>query len=205
MYQSLKNLSSCISYSTRNRGFTLVEMIVSIGVFTISVLIIVGSLISLDNASRKARTERIATDNLSAALDSMARSIRMGTVFHCGCAGSFNTRLDCPMTDAVGGGGGQCLAFEGQFGSSLTPNDQIVFRLSGGRLQRSTNGGGAYLDMTAPEMTITNLKFYLTGSAAVIDQPVVIMNIRGKAGAQAKTMTDFNLQTTLAARTPNFP
>ncbi len=190
-------------------GFTLIEMIVAIGVFTISVLIIVGSLIMLDNASRKARTERIATDNLSAAIDSMSRSMRMGKTFHCGCTAPFDTPLDCPMTDTLGGGGSQCIAFEGQGGDSSSPADQIVFRLSGGHLQRSTQGGAllptdSYLDMTAPEITITNLNFYLRGSLPAVDQPVVTMNMQGKAGAQVKTATDFNLQTTIAPRTPNF-
>lgn len=193
-------------------GFTLVEMIVAMGVFTLSMLIIVGSLVSLNNASRKARTERIATDNLSAAIDSMARSMRMGTSFHCGCGGAgdptFPTgTLDCPM-DAFGGGGAQCIAFEGQSGTS-NPNDQIVFRFFNGHLQRSTQGGAllpvnTYLDMTAPEIVVTNLKFYLRGSAASVDQPVITMNIRGKSGVQAKTTTDFNLQTTISPRTPNF-
>jgi hypothetical protein len=179
-------------------------MIVAIGIFMVSMLIIVGSLVSLNNASRKARTERIVTDNLSAAMDSMTRSIRMGTSFHCGCAGSFDTPSDCPMSDTLGNGGDQCLAFEGQSGSSVTAADQIIFKLSGGRLQRSTNGGISYLDMTAPEISITNLKFYLRGSTVDEDQPIITMNIRGKSGAHAKTMTDFNLQTTIAPRTPNF-
>ncbi len=85
-------------------------MIVAIGVFMISVLIIVGSLVTLTNASRKARTERITTDNLSAALDSMTRGIRMGTAFHCGAA-PFNTPQDCVMSDVLGAGVGQPLAF----------------------------------------------------------------------------------------------
>lgn len=191
------------------RGFTLIEMIVAIGVFMISVLIIVGSLIMLNNASRKARTERIATDNVSAAIDSMSRSMRMGTTFHCGCTPPFDGALDCPMTDALGSGGSQCIAFEGQGGDKTSPNDQIVFRLSGGHLQRSTQGGAllptdTYLDMTAPEIDITNLNFYLRGSLPTIDQPVITMNIRGRSGARVNLATDFNLQTTVAPRTPNF-
>jgi type II secretory pathway pseudopilin PulG len=215
MHRSLKNLYPNKRHrygkASLTAGFTLVEMIVAIGVFMISVIIIVGSLISLNNASRKARTERIAMDNLSAAIDSMSRSMRMGTSFHCGCGGggdpTFPTGTrDCSMTDTLGSGGAQCIAFEGQGGSSASPNDQIVFRLFGGHLQRSTQSGAlnSYLDMTAPEITITNLNFYLQGSTAATDQPAIIMTIRGRAGARAQTATEFNLQTSIAPRTPNF-
>lgn len=209
MDQTSKNSPPNVTRANMRKGFTLIEMIVAIGVFTTSVLIIVGSLIMLNNASRKARTERIATDNLSAAIDSMSRSMRMGTQFHCGCTAPFDVPLDCPMTDALGGGGSQCIAFEGQGGDKESSADQIVFRLSGGRLQRSTASGAlsptdTYIDMTAPEINITDLKFYLRGSSPAIDQPVVTMNLRGRSVGQAKTATDFNLQTTIAPRTPNF-
>lgn len=204
----MKSLSFFKKAAMRNSttGFTLIEMIVAIGVFMVSVLIIVGSLVSLNNASRKARTERIAMDNLSAAIDSMSRSVRMGTSFHCGCGDPTTpgdttfpaTPRDCPLNYVFPNdtGGDQCLAFKGQSG------DQIVFQLANGRIQRSINGA-AYLDMTAPEILITNLKFYLRGSAQG-DQPMVSVMMRGKTGVQAKTATAFNLQTTIVPRTPNF-
>jgi hypothetical protein len=147
-------------------------------------------------------------DNLSAAIDSMSRSMRMGTSFHCGCevtAAAYALTKDCavPM-DTSGNGGERCIAFEGQGGNPLSIADQIVFQLSGGHLQRSTNGGTTYIDMTAPEIAITNLKFFLRGSTSAVDQPVISMLIRGKSGVKASSMTDFNLQTTIAPRTPNF-
>lgn len=188
-------------------GFTLIEMIVSMSIFTVIMLMIVGALISLDNAARKARAVRLVTDNLSAAVDSMSRNIRMGSTFHCGCevtAAAYATPKDCSFTDNLGNGGDECFAFEGQKGDSADPSDQIVYQLSGSRIQRSVDGGSTFLDLTAPELNITGLDFFVYGSTVNQDQPVVTMLLQGIAGVTAKDETNFNLQTTISGRTPNY-
>lgn len=190
-------------------GFTLLEMIVAIGIFLIALTIILGALVSINNAARKARSERVVTDNLSTAIDSISRSIRVGSTFHCGCGGSGDptsttTPQNCVMTDTLGNGGNTCLAFEGQLGDPTNPNDQIIYRLYGGSIQRSTNSGASYIPLTAPELTIASFRFYLYGTALSDDQPVVTMVIRGTASTTSRTATSFNMQTTVSAYTPSF-
>ncbi len=196
-------------------GFTLLEMIVAVSVFIVAILIIIGSLVSLNEESRKARTVRIVTDNLSAAVDSMSRNIRMGSSYHCGCGVSgvpstpgdatFPTApRNCAMTDTLGNGGDVCMAFEPEAGLTSTSSDQVIYRLSGNRIERSTDGGVSYLPLTAPEIKITDLHFYVYGTSPTVDQPVVTMTVRGTAALSVKTTTDFNIQTTIDARTPNF-
>ena len=192
---------------TGSHGFTLIEMIVATGIFTIVMLIVVGSLISLNNESRKSRSIRLVTDNISSAIDSMSRNIRMGAYFHCGCAGSVgypDAPLDCPLTDALGGGGDQCFAFESQFGDQKIASDQYVYRLFNRRIQRSKDGGTNFIDLTAPEITINELRFFTYGSTPDTHQPVVTVLIRGTASVTPKVATDFNIQTTLGSRTPNY-
>ena len=185
-------------------GFTLIEMIVSTSLFITAMLLIVGAMISLENASRKARTARIATDNVTAALDSMSRNIRMGSNFNCGCVAPLTTPRNCPMMDALGNGGDVCLALESQTGSALDPNDQYVYRLSGNRIERSTNSGTTYLALTAPEINMTALRFFVTGTEPNLNQPYVTMVVRGTASSSRKTTTNFDVQTTIGVRTPNF-
>ncbi len=188
-------------------GFTLIEMIVSVSIFIVIMLMIVGALISLDNAARKARAVRLVTDNLSAAVDSMSRNIRMGSTFHCGCevtAAAYATPNDCAFTDNSGNGGQACFAFEGQKGDSANPADQIVYQLSSNHIQRSVDGGTTFLDLTAPELTVTDLRFFVYGSTVNQDQPVVTMLLRGVAGITVKDKTNFNIQTTISGRTPNY-
>ncbi len=189
------------------RGFTLIEMIISVSIFVVIMLMIVGALISLDNAARKARTVRLVTDNLSAAVDSMSRNIRMGATFHCGCevnAAAYATPKDCAFTDDLGNGGQACFAFESQKGDIANPADQIVYQLSGNHIQRSVDGGTTFLDLTAPELNVTDLRFFVYGSTVNQDQPLVTMLMRGVAGMTVKDMTNFNIQTTISGRTPNY-
>jgi type II secretory pathway pseudopilin PulG len=199
-YTLLRNLRSS------SRAFTLLEIIVSTGVFVITMVILISSLVSLSNESRKARTIRMVTDNLSAAVDSIARNVRMGSTFHCGCESSpaaYDSGKDCTM-DTEGAGGATCFAYESQGGSSLNPNDQVVYRLFSGRVQRSTDGGVSFLNLTAPEITISNLRFFVYGTTKTQDQPIVTVVMRGATGATTRTSTTFNLETTIAARAPNF-
>jgi type II secretory pathway pseudopilin PulG len=203
------NTAVQLPHLSRKSGFTLIEMVVSTSIFIVVMLIIVGALVNLSDASRKARSTRIVLDNLSAAMDSMSRNIRMGTAFHCGCetsASEYATTENCAMTGDAGGGGEMCLAFEGPNGDPNTPNDQVVYRLFEGQIQRSTEAGvsGSFIGLTAPEIAVGRLQFFVYGTEMDQDQPVIMMQLQGSAAVTKRTRSDFNLQTTIAARTPNF-
>lgn len=188
----------------KQKGFTLIEMIISTSIFVVAMLIIVGALISLENASRKSRAIRTATDNLSAAIDSMSRNIRMGTYIHCGSTGTLNQPQNCPMTDSLGAGGDTFLVFESQLGSVSNDADQYVYRLNAGRIERSTDRGSTYMSLTSPEINITDLRFYVTGTETSNNQPYVTMLVRGVVLPGTTSSTVFNIQTTIGMRTPNF-
>lgn len=196
-------------------GFTLLEMLVSTSLFIVVMLVIVSALLSLELASRKARTIRIAADNVSAAISSMSRAIRMGSYIHCGCTGShatLATPLDCKIDNAgtgviSPGNGDTCIAFEAQNGDPMIDDDQFVYRLQNNRIQRSTRSGDAntWYDMTAPEIVIDSLAFYVGGSELNENQPFVTILVRGTATSSSiKVNTAFDIQTTVAVRTPNF-
>lgn len=69
-----------------NQGFSLIEMIVSLGIFAIVVTTAVGSLIVVMSNNQKLQAEQSAMTNLAFALDSMTREIRMGYAYVCGGA-----------------------------------------------------------------------------------------------------------------------
>lgn len=88
-------------------GFTLVELIVSIAVFTIVITISVGSLLVLISANENLQAEQSVMTNLSFALDSMTREIRTGTHYYCasasGLTGIFtnSTNLDVELLNGT--------------------------------------------------------------------------------------------------------
>jgi type II secretory pathway pseudopilin PulG len=64
-------------------GFTLVEMLVAVGLFIIVMVVSMGSLVAVVGADRRAQAIETVVNNLDFALDDMARTIRTGDNFHC--------------------------------------------------------------------------------------------------------------------------
>jgi prepilin-type N-terminal cleavage/methylation domain-containing protein len=176
-------------------GFTLIEIMVSISIFTMVVLIAVGSLISINDANRKIQSMRALMDNLNFALENISRPLRTGSSYHCGLSGSIVSPQDCPID------GSDFIAFEGASGSSSNTEDQIIFRLANGQIQKSTDSGASFLGITAPDITITNLAFYVSGSAVGdLQQPKILFLVGGIAQAGKGVVSEFNLQTTISQR-----
>jgi prepilin-type N-terminal cleavage/methylation domain-containing protein len=67
----------------KNLGFTLIELIVALGVFSVVVTTAVGSVLSLINNNQKLQAEQNIMSQLSFALDTMAREMRSGYNYYC--------------------------------------------------------------------------------------------------------------------------
>lgn len=66
-----------------HKGFTLVELIVSVGLFAIVVTITMTAYLRLISIERRSRATNDVVTNLSFVVDSMARGIRTGTGYQC--------------------------------------------------------------------------------------------------------------------------
>ncbi len=198
-------------FNSHETGFTLIEMLVSIALFAIVMVVCVGALLSLVVANKKAQALESVMNNLNISLDDMVRSIRAGSTFNCGSTAVPNlgvTAADCTAGDTT-------FSFT-PFGKDATvQNQRTVYRYisncptpSGGTvgcIERSLDGGADYDSLTAPEVSISAMEFYvvgtLAGSAGDHTQPRVIITISGTAGAgNVKTSTTFHLQATAMQR-----
>ncbi|MCH8889315.1 prepilin-type N-terminal cleavage/methylation domain-containing protein [Patescibacteria group bacterium] len=188
-----------------NRGFTIVEVLVSFAVFTLVITGSIGAMISIINANRKTQALQLVINNLNFALESMTRIIRIGHGYHCrsdlpGSFSAFAIPLDCP-------GGGTYLAVESSKGSSSDDLDQVVFRYDAinTRIERSTDSGQNWFPITAPEVLINDLKFTAVGTDSSDNkQPIVTITINGSAGTSQKTITEFKIQTSVSQRIVDF-
>ena len=190
--QSSKKMHEFLSTSTA--GFTLVEMIVAVALFAVVMIVAVSSLLSLVYANRKAHALQSVMNNLNIALDGMTRSIRMGSNYRCG--GPSPADPDCLN-------GGQALYFEAHNGDSSESTDDWAYWYDTDtkRLYKSEQGGAAGVPITAPEVSIESLTFYVVGTTRRdITQPKVVIAIKGVAGTQARTATTFSIQATAVQR-----
>lgn len=185
-----------------SNGFTLIEMVVSIGLFTIVLFIATSAFLTVVNADRKSRSVRIAADNLNLALEDMQRRVKTGLNYYCGTDTTLTGVYDCP-----GGTSGASFSFLEQDGQTRTTytydsGSKAIYRQSSGAIALYP---GENIRVTAPEISISDVKFIVKGSTpgAVADggdgvQAYVTIVISGSiAGAQP---TNFNIQTMITQR-----
>ena len=182
-----------------SEGFTLIELIVALGLFIVVIFIGVGSLLSVVDINRKAQAMRTAMDNLNLAMEEMSREIRMGTKYYCDPDLTFpivfsNNVVGCDIATGEHG----TFAFLDQNG--LT----IVYRRNGARIEKSRDGGATFVAVTAPGITIEYLKFDVMRVVNWADftgeQPSMLIAIGGTAGVKDALLSKFTLQTWVVQR-----
>ncbi|MCW9054436.1 MAG: type II secretion system GspH family protein [Candidatus Pacebacteria bacterium] len=182
----------------KQRGFTLIEIMVAVALFAVVMTISIGALLSLVEANRKAQALNSIKDNLNFALENMSRNMRAGTTYHCSTNTLVPSDLDSPEDCASGG---VLVAFEKFDGDPADPGDQVVYRFVANRIEKSVDGGSTFIPITASEVVIEDMKFYVVGTTqGDTKQPRIVMTIQGSAGVSARTVTNFNLQSTISQR-----
>ncbi|MBI5077823.1 MAG: type II secretion system protein [Candidatus Yonathbacteria bacterium] len=165
-------------FSKNSRGFTLIEMTVSLGLFTIIIFVATSAFLSVVNTDRKSRAVRVATDNLNIALEDMSRRIKTGSTYYCGSVDTLGVG-DCSS-------GGDTLFFTGQ--DTLRTNYTLV----NNAIWR-TIGSDPSVQVTSPEVNITGLRFIVSGSALFssgnTEQPKVVVAIDGSLGVGTASST----------------
>lgn len=199
-------MNTNIRMRSASRGFTLVEMIVAVALFSVVMLVCVGALLSLVTANRKAQALQSVMNNLNVAVDGMVRAIRVGTVYHCG-SGSYTVPADCQNGSTV-------FAFEPYHETSQGPVPPWIYWYATdengiGRLYKSEDGTAASgVPITSPDVSINSATFYVIGSCPIFGssctdnlQPKVLIVIKGTAGASnIKTTSTFHIQATAVQR-----
>jgi len=210
MYTPLKIRRS----KNHQRGFTLVEMIVSLGLFTVLVLSVTGALLSMLDANRKATAIRASMDGVNFALDDISRNVRTGWNYTCISTEDTNTStLIAPTTitacnTLATGGGIKVETSAGTMEYYFNPPSGTTFGVINKGF-RDNDGTASYaaVRLTPEDVNITSASFYvmgnnLVGDGLATDQPRVFVSITGTSGGKQQLQSTFQLQTLSAARIP---
>ncbi len=198
-------------YKTKTHsGFTLIEMIVSLGVFSIVVTTAVGAILVMIATNQRLQGEQSVMSNLSFALDNMTREIRTGTFYNCITSNppSNQESLGTSTSECVSGGIG--LSFvEG--GDSLTggSDERVMYYYdsSEGGFKRQV-GNDSPESIVSGGIVIQNAVFTVTGSDQVdssgdVEQPTVTLYVEAISEQDASsggTPKVYQLQTTITQR-----
>jgi len=165
------------------KGYTLIELLVSVAIFAIVMLGSTAAYISFINYNRQAQTTATIINSLYFAIDGMARDIRAGYQYQCsgGCTTSGNSQIS--FTDSTG-------------------NCTVTYGTLSGAIVRSTSGGGCTASqtnaaITDPSISVNSLLFYVRGSTAHdAVQPMATIVVSGTATVpNSTTVIPFQIET----------
>ncbi len=177
-------------------GFTLVEMMVAIAVFSVVMVTAMSALISVIDANNKAKSLKDAINNISFALEGISKDMRMGIDYKCSdpvTGSSIDREGNCI-------GGGQGISFI----SSKTGNPYVFYKFNGSQLWSCLGPNVSdcsslsdYSPLTSSEVILDKVVFYVLNVGDANKQPRMIMTVSGTAGptGKPKLQTSFDLQT----------
>lgn len=179
------------------RGFTLVELLIALGVFAVIITISLGSVLNIIDAGRKAQSLESVMTNLNFTMEVMSREIKFGKHYFCG---TDNTNPHVSSQDCTG----TVVAPGTSFTFTTSEGVDTIYRLNGAVIEKSVDHGSTWIGVTSQEITVQDLKFYVFGtapfSASDTHQPRVLMLVRGFAGPKPTSQSTFILQTVVSQR-----
>lgn len=192
-------------------GFTLIEVLVSVGLFVIVMMISLTVILSVVDGNKKSQAINSVVDNLNSSIDSMVRDLKTGTNYQC------LTASDMPVNKALANGSIGCgvmsTAKTGiNFISTITGTERSVRYEYNGPIGAAPGyiskkvcnpGCGAPIAITSPEINITDMRMYVKSPGPKVGQPGIFIIISGTAKLNATTVSDFHLQTYVSQRVLN--
>ena len=206
------------------KGFSVVEMLVAVALFTAVVLMSIAAMMALVDANYKTRSVRTAMDNLGFIIDDMARDLRVGSRYLCKegtspgamTVGTDATGVDCPYVKNNPDKGGEYLAFRNKdnnvvfyyFDDSVPASPILKKKVtttlwSAGYADNFTSG---YVTLSSSDIKISRFRFYVYNTATdSVAQPYVVISATVTVGpaSRPKTQTTFSIQTTVSQRIPH--
>lgn len=193
----------------RQAGFSLIEVLVSLSIFTIVVTIGVSTLYALIDANARARNFQEVMTNLSFTIDSMTREIRTGAEYYCSSDNSTLPVDGSAVRDCIDGASALAFNEGGRSLTGATPNNsrRIAYRLQDGAIQRRLgNGDGSgsvndpedWVTVTSEDVVVEEFNFYTYGTSPDDNQqPWVVVQVIGTVGEVGAARSEFRLQTTI--------
>lgn len=214
-------------FSVKNcSGFTLIEMIVSLGVFSVIATITTGALLSLISSNQRYQQEQDVMTNLSFALDSMTREMRTGYNYYCVSRSNDNNNefslssndhedLDINVNSCYDGRKNS--KYHGvsfyESGDSITTDpgvNRIMYFFgdtpTGKKLFRKV-GDAAPQSVVSDGISIENADFFVSGTAGYLAstpsdkaQPTITIKLQARAAGGTGSIKDYYVQSTVTQR-----
>jgi prepilin-type N-terminal cleavage/methylation domain-containing protein len=203
------NMKNIKIQNNKNRGFSLVEMLVAIAVFMTIMTIAVSALMTILDSNKKAQAIKTTIDNVTFVIEDISRDMRMGSGYQCSLSSaSTDWTTDCD--------GGKAVRFINnssesnnyiEYIFSTTTDSQSIIKKLACPSDQYTNCVSSYLISEESNIDIENMSFYIIGATSELStdptlrsQPRLIITASGKIISKGSEPTSFNLQTNISQR-----
>lgn len=192
-------------------GFTLVEMIISLAIFTVVAVVAVGALLKVMDANRKSISLKTTINNLNFALESMSREMRVGRDYELNSNnGAINKNYFTNTSNKISSGNWTII-----FKSSNVSTDSVgkkcnliyAYRYDASNEKilkaQQTNCDSPinppdFQDLTSEDIKITSTIIDISNEPN--EQPYVFIWLQGESGVKVKDKVDFSVQTRVSQR-----
>ncbi|MEY2641079.1 MAG: hypothetical protein RL150_472 [Candidatus Parcubacteria bacterium] len=178
------------------KGFTLIELMVAVSIFAIVLMMALGTVLTVLDANRKARTLTEVMNNLNFSLEAMTRSIKTG--------------VDPTITGDANGAILKVTAIvleEDGFSREDVEYQRRQDAEGRGYIATRVNDG-AWVPITSEQVDVTDFTISTYGfedcqSGSICHQPRTQIGITGNVEINDKISSTFSLQTTVSQRKLN--
>lgn len=199
---------------SKQSAFTLIEIMVSVSLFLVVMVIVLGALLSIIEGNKKTQAINNVANNLNSAVESMVRDIKTGYSYKCGIQNGIIISGNEPS---------KCTATSPQSNISFISTISGVPRAVQYWIEQDDDTGRMGIVkyfcpanelnitsscfkssfITTPDINIQKLEFYVKAPAAGEDQPGVFILIKGTAFINKTEFSDFSIQTFVSQRVLN--
>jgi len=181
-------------FKQNKRGFTLIEVIVAVGIFALVMTVAIGAVLSIVSANRKAQSIHNVINSFNLAIETMVRDMRTGYDYRCDGIAS-----DCSDKESF------------TFKSTQLDDKDVTYTflhddpISYVYIIKEVEGESGSPRLTSSDVLVTRVSFNLVGvekmtsSSQDYFQPKVLVIIQGEARLGGE-VSKFNIQTLVTQR-----
>ncbi len=207
--------------TSKKGGFTLVEMLVAVGLFSIVMVVAVSAILSVISNNKKSQGINNVVNNLNFSIESMVRDMKTGYLYKCPAVNGVystgwpitkETESEANADLCTGNGAHDTVAFFSTLNSTGVEAVEYKFIApetvdgvySPGHIVKRRQIGG-YVDLTSQsDVDIQSMKMYVNSPIpGTGTQPSIFLIVTGKARISDSEVTDFGLQTFISQRILN--
>ncbi len=197
--QNLFLRENTLKLKKKEKGFTLVEMLISVGIFIMTIMALSQIFISVIRSEQVAYALLNEENNLRNGLESVARTIRMGTRFDLSDDGQILTFLYKADNNCLQNN--NCPSYQYQF-TDVEGKDYLVLTVK--TENDPENVISSPQELFAPEIEILSGRFYQIGDPNQYQQPSFLIKLQAQVTVRGKAYP-LSVETAVTPRILNLP